>query len=110
MRGNFERSGGLPFRFRVLQVCPFPKNNRRILHQFIQHRVVALTGPVARKEFFGNPKLHFEEGYRVLYGAEPDIQDVDADVDLEAAENRTEAIKRLLLLIRKERLADSEWI
>ena len=21
MRGNFERSGGLPFRFRVLQVC-----------------------------------------------------------------------------------------
>jgi len=76
---------------------------------FIQHRVVALTGSIARKEFFSNPKLHFEEGYRVLYGAEPDIQDVDADVDWEAAENRSDAIKRLLLLIRKERLADSEY-
>lgn len=75
---------------------------------FLQHRVVALTGPIARKEFFSNPKLDFEEGYRVLFGGEPDIQDVKVEVDMAAAENRSDGIKRLLLLIRKERLAESE--
>ena len=68
--------------------------------------MTALTGPIARKEFFNDPKLHFSEGYRILTGGVPDVRDVDIEV---ATENRSAAIKRLVLLIRKERLAASEW-
>ena len=84
---------------------PRPSNNNYKLYYF-QHRVVALAGPIARKVFFNDPKLHISEGYKILMGGVPDIRDVDVKV---ATENRSVGIKRLLLLIHKDRLAESEW-
>jgi len=49
---NFKRNFGKSFSFNVLH-----------------HNVIALTGEDARRVFFSNPHLNFDEGYKILMGA-----------------------------------------
>jgi hypothetical protein len=77
---------------------------------FFKHRVVVVTGTGARKDFFGDGSLDLVEGYKILMGGAPRIEDieVDAEVDLPAAENMSDFMKRISLLFRKERVAEGE--
>jgi glycogen synthase len=38
------------------------------LISYKQHKVVAVSGEAARKAFFGNHRLNFAEGYKILTG------------------------------------------
>jgi len=51
LQSNFMRNHGKSFSFNVLH-----------------HNIVALTGEDARRVFFSNPDLNFDEGYRILRG------------------------------------------
>jgi sterol 14-demethylase len=52
LRSNFEKNPGKSFSFNVLH-----------------HNVIALTGEDARRGFFSNQHLDFNEGYKILMGA-----------------------------------------
>ena len=75
---------------------------------FLKHRVVVVAGPSARKGFFNDPGLNFIEGYKILMGGAPRIEDVDV-VDASPVETMNDFIKRILLLLHKERVAESEY-
>ncbi|KAF9530197.1 cytochrome P450 [Crepidotus variabilis] len=90
MMSNLKKAGGLPFRFRVLQ-----------------HRVVAVVGHEARKVFFNEPSLHFTEGYEILMGGAPQLEDINIDVKADGMENVSDFIKRLNMLLRKERISET---
>ncbi|GBE78810.1 hypothetical protein SCP_0200070 [Sparassis crispa] len=65
LNSNFRRTGEKLFKFRVLQ-----------------HTVVALSGEEARKVFFNDKRLNFNEGYRLFLGGAPQLSDInmlDAD-------------------------------
>jgi hypothetical protein len=64
--------------------------------------VIAMAGEANRKIFFGNQNLALHEGYRIFFGAVPKLKDIDLD-DSEFEDN-SEFIKRLLLLLRRERI------
>ncbi|KAJ7465108.1 cytochrome P450 [Mycena latifolia] len=57
---NFKKTGQNMFRFRVLQ-----------------HHVVVMHGDGARKVFFNDKGLNMEEGYRLLMGGGPNIEDIN---------------------------------
>ncbi|KAF9530198.1 cytochrome P450 [Crepidotus variabilis] len=90
MAMNFKKTGGLPFKFRVLQ-----------------HRVVAVGGPEARKVFFNDPSLGFAEGYEILMGGAPRLEDINIDVKSEGMGNVSDFVKRLNLLLKKERITET---
>ncbi|KAG8716757.1 hypothetical protein FRC08_008847 [Ceratobasidium sp. 394] len=74
----------------------------------LKHRVVALKGEEARKAFFERRDLSFSEGYRLLFGAVPDVRDVVDDVpELGEKEKMPWLAKRLLPLFRLDRLASA---
>ena len=52
LHSNFKRNPGKSFSFNVLH-----------------HNVVALTGEDARRAFYSDPHLNFNEGYKILMGA-----------------------------------------
>ncbi|PPQ70347.1 hypothetical protein CVT25_000127 [Psilocybe cyanescens] len=86
IREQFKNSSGKTFRFRVLQ-----------------HRVISVAGEQSRKVFFNEPGLNMNEGYKILMGGAPDITDANV-----TAEDIGEGfIKRLLSLIRKDRITDT---
>jgi len=85
MWSNFKKTGGKIFRFRVLQ-----------------HRVVALSGVVARKAFFNDGSLDLPEGYRILMGGAPQLRDIH--VPEPDQQNISTFIKQLVNLLRKERV------
>ncbi|KAJ3502210.1 hypothetical protein NLJ89_g8990 [Agrocybe chaxingu] len=84
---HFKRSKEPHFRFQVLQ-----------------HQVVALRGEEARKAFFDTRSLDFTEGYKILMGAAPRLNDIDIDI------NNTGDVswfnKHILTLLNKKRLTD----
>jgi sterol 14-demethylase len=69
--------------------------------------VIALTGEQSRKVFFNDNSLDMSEGYRILMGAAPSLNDIDISTDFET--KRQEKIKRLLTLFRKDRVAASSY-
>ncbi|KAF9522380.1 cytochrome P450 [Crepidotus variabilis] len=87
MTSNLKKAGGLPFTFRILQ-----------------YRVVAVFGTETRKIFFNNPSLDFEEGYRMFVGG-PKMEDIDIKTDV--IDSISDTIKRLNLLMKKERISDT---
>ncbi len=73
---------------------------------FLKHRVIALTGTSARKAFLNDPGLNMEEGHKLLVGGALLVE--NADVNVDEAVGRNDFIKRLSLLLRKERVVESE--
>ena len=54
--------------------------------------------------FFNEKSLDFQEGYNVLMGGFPDLGDINVESDRQ--EKNDEFIKRILLLIHKDRLVE----
>jgi len=69
--------------------------------------VIALTGEQARKLFYTNNSLDISEGYRILQGGAPRIEDINIGEDFEL--KRQEGVKRIHGLFRKERVAESSY-
>ena len=103
-RENFKKTGLKTFRFNVLQVSSYTGvqfySTTKLDFSLIQYRVIAMTGEANRKIFFGDRNLALSEGYRILLGGIPRLEDIDNDHHSDAPER----IKRLLLLLRKERI------
>jgi hypothetical protein len=59
-----------------------------------------MSGEANRKFFFGDRNLAFSEGYKILLGGIPRLEDIQHDPESE----KSDFIKRLLLLFRKERI------
>jgi hypothetical protein len=100
---NFRTTGQNIFRFRVLQascICLAEASQTNVNRK---HHVVAMHGEEARKVFFGDKGLDMGEGYRLLMGGSPRVE----DLNLEAGEHgRQFFLKNLSDLFTKERLAD----
>ncbi|KAF9482298.1 cytochrome P450 [Pholiota conissans] len=88
---NFAKSADPHFRFQVLQ-----------------HQVVALRGEEARQVFFDTKSLDFTEGYKILMGASPSLDDIDVKTKF-ANEGVSFFNKQLAILFtNKRRLSDSK--
>ncbi len=75
---------------------------------FLKHRVIALNGTSARKAFLNDPGLNVEDGHKLLVGGTLLVENADVDVD-KAVGSLSDFIKRLSFLLRKERVAESEY-
>jgi len=64
-----------------------------------------MSGVQARKAFFNDPSLDMVEGYKILMGGAPLLEDIDLDVT--KVEGTSVFIKRLLLLLRKDRITET---
>ena len=62
--------------------------------------MIAMAGEANRKIFFGDRNLGLSEGYQILYGATPQLK----DIDLDKSTDNSDFIKQLLLLFRRERI------
>ena len=60
-----------------------------------------MSGEANRKIFFGDRNLGLSEGYQILLGGVPKVEDIHPNFD---TPEKSEQIKRLLLLFRKERI------
>lgn len=70
----------------------------------LQHHVVAVSGEAGRKAFFNDKDLNFTEGYKVLLGTAPDLEDIKLDIGEEKERN---SFPRFVLdLSRTERIVD----
>jgi hypothetical protein len=74
---------------------------------FSQHQVVALNGPNGRKVFSNHPNLNLTEGYQILMGSAPRIEDVD--VPLPSENFKDILIKCVHIMLQRERVADCEY-
>jgi sterol 14-demethylase len=110
MRENLKLSRGLPFRFRILQV------NTNVVFlgsisfnlQSPQYRVVGVSGPSGRKLFFNHSSLDMSEGYKILMGAAPRLEDMRDS--LETSERlRAEGMKRIHFILQKDRMVESKF-
>ncbi|KAF8872702.1 cytochrome P450 [Infundibulicybe gibba] len=90
LKSNFKTAKDEVFKFNILQ-----------------HSVVAIKGEEGRKTFFDNKNLSFTEGYKVLMGAAPRLQDISTGY--EEQENVTWFNKHLLMLLNRNRLADGGY-
>lgn len=64
--------------------------------------MVAVTGEANRKIFFNSRGLDFNQGYRILSGGTPSLKNIN--VHIGGPYDVTDFIKRLLLLLRQERV------
>ncbi|KAJ3517128.1 hypothetical protein NLJ89_g699 [Agrocybe chaxingu] len=85
--GHFKASAAPHFRFQVLQ-----------------HQVVALRGEEARKAFFDTKSLNFTEGYKILFGAAPRLQDIA--INTHNGDDASWFNKHILTLLGKRRLTE----
>jgi len=101
-------SRGLPFRFRVLQVKknPVALDIPFKIYFISQHRVVAVTGPNGRKLFFNNSSLDVSQGYKILLGGFPRIEDVPVGETDNAKNN---FFKSLQFIQQKDRIREGEY-
>ncbi|KAH9478207.1 Cytochrome P450 monooxygenase [Psilocybe cubensis] len=90
IREQFKNSGGKTFRFRVLQ-----------------HRVIAFNGEQSRKVYFNEAGFSMSEGYRILMGGAPELKDAHVQSSVTDADIEDGFIKRLLLLLRRDRITDT---
>ncbi|KAF8802731.1 cytochrome P450 [Phlegmacium glaucopus] len=86
-REHFKKTGANIFCFRLLR-----------------HRVIAVAGEANRKIFFNDWSLDVGEGYLYLLGGIPNLEDIDVTMD--GPRDAAEFIKRLLLLLQKERVSE----
>ncbi|KAF7984627.1 hypothetical protein HWV62_12849 [Athelia sp. TMB] len=70
----------------------------------LQHKVVAMSGVEPRHVFFHDKNLAFQEGYALLMGASPKLEDIKVEVD--SSENVSALNKRLAKILRRDRLQD----
>ena len=76
-------------------------------HFILQHRVVAVSGPNGRKLFFNNSSLDVAEGYKILLGGAPRMEDIN--VPAEEADNvGNDFFKRLQFVLQKDRIREGE--
>ncbi|KAJ7784926.1 cytochrome P450 [Mycena maculata] len=87
LRETFQRTGETLFRFRVLQ-----------------HRVVASSGVEARTVFFNDKTLSLDEGYKVLLGGGPKLEEIH--IDTGGLDKEAHFIRQLRTLTTPERLQD----
>lgn len=106
LRKHFD-SGKKYFQFHILQVFNmlafFPRTTQ-LTASIFKHRVVALSGEDARKLFFSEQGLDLDDGYRILQGGIPSLEEIDikdGEVKLD-----TDFMKRLLLLLHKDRISN----
>ena len=76
-----------------------------LTNPFSQHRVVAISGEEARKMFFNEKGLGLDEGYRILMGGAPNIDDISVQPK-EGRVKDAELVKRMAVLFRKDRVVD----
>jgi len=106
LQRHFRKSGGKMFRLRVLHV-----SSKTVLYfaaanlSPFQHRVIAMASEEARKVFFNDQSLDFTEGYKILMGGAPRLKEINIQTD--GSDQLRPFINRLLLLLRKDRVADS---
>ena len=62
--------------------------------------MIAMAGEANRKIFFSDRNLGLAEGYQILFGGVPKLKDIDLDHHTDIPELN----KRLLLLLRRERI------
>ncbi|KAG8743134.1 hypothetical protein FRC10_000351 [Ceratobasidium sp. 414] len=89
-----------------LQSC-FQKLPSESLFGFniLEHNIVAMRGENARKTFFDRRDLNFTEGYRILFGGVPMVQDIVEDAFEKGDKERaSDFIRRLTMLLRPDRL------
>lgn len=82
----------------------FDSGKKYFQFHILQHRVIALSGEDARKLFFSEQGLDLDDGYRLLQGGIPSLGDIDVkdgEVKLD-----TDFMKRLLLLLHKDRISN----
>ncbi|KAF8890286.1 cytochrome P450 [Gymnopilus junonius] len=72
--------------------------------QVLQHKVVAIRGEEARKAFFDTRNLDFIEGYKILMGAAPRLNDISVENVLN--EDVSWFNKQISTLLNKKRLTD----
>ncbi|PPQ75528.1 hypothetical protein CVT24_013234 [Panaeolus cyanescens] len=87
VRNHFKSTSGGPFKFNVLH-----------------HRVFAVAGEKAREAFLNHRHIDMSEGYRILLGGIPDLEDINIERE---TDQTTQFIKRLLLLLRRDRISDT---
>lgn len=66
-----------------------------------------MLGSSARKSFFTDPGLDMQEGYQILMGGSPQIEEIDIKPD--HVDNVSEFVKRLNLLLKRDRITESEY-
>lgn len=67
--------------------------------------MVAVSGEEARKVFYTEPGLDMNQGYRILMGGAPRLEDINISNDGNEDEK---FIKRLQLLTRKDRITEGK--
>ncbi|KII87907.1 hypothetical protein PLICRDRAFT_42425 [Plicaturopsis crispa FD-325 SS-3] len=73
----------------------------------LQHRVVALSGEEGRKAFLSDKSLNFNEGYKILMGGAPRLEDIDVHSAVDDDATQLNLFKkRLHELLHKDRLND----
>jgi len=88
LKSNFAKTGDELFTFKVLQ-----------------HSVTASRGLGARKAFFDHKSLNFTEGYKILMGASPRLEDIDKSSN-DGDERVPWFNKQLAILLNKRRLSE----
>ena len=61
-----------------------------------------MSGEANRKIFFNDRDLNLAQGFQILRGGAPDLEDID--INGHGVNGPADFIKRLLLLLRKERV------
>lgn len=112
LKGGIHNLGGIPIlaawdfytkRYDFLRKH-FDSGKKYFQFHILQHRVVALSGEDARKLFFSEQGLDLDDGYRILQGGIPSLEEIDikdGEVKLD-----TDFMKRLLLLLHKDRISN----
>lgn len=83
----------------------FASGKRYFQFHVLQHRVVAISGEEARKMFFNEKGLGLDEGYRILMGGAPNIDDISVQPK-EGRVKDAELVKRMAVLFRKDRVVE----
>ncbi|KDQ18008.1 hypothetical protein BOTBODRAFT_155012 [Botryobasidium botryosum FD-172 SS1] len=79
------------------------KNGGISKFKLLNHNVVVVTQEQGRRFFFGDKNLNFQEGYAVLWGGAPKVEDA-VKRNQSQAEQRSYFNKRVISLLRRDRL------
>jgi sterol 14-demethylase len=90
LKSNFDRSGQTMFSFKIWN-----------------HDVVAMRGDNARKVFFVEKGLGFADGYTLLMGSVPSLENITVGVVGGEVEEAVAFAKRLQIILRRDRLQDA---
>lgn len=66
---------------------------------------MAVSGEEARKIFYTEPGFDMTQGYQILMGGSPRLEDINIGADVESEK----FIKRLQLLTRKDRVTEGKF-